>query len=65
MLYQLKDSGLSETVAKERMKGLLIGPDLETTCIVAFPSKKLVDSRRIVVEKIYENCEIGIKSRSE
>lgn len=64
MLYQLKDSGLSETVAKQRMKGLLVGPDLETTCIVAFPSKKLVDSRRLVIEKIYDvsKSELGLEA---
>ncbi|MCP4774615.1 MAG: MMPL family transporter, partial [Planctomycetaceae bacterium] len=63
MLYQLKDSGLPEIIAKKRMQGLLVGPDLETTCIVAFPSKKLVDSRRLIIGEIYDisKSELGLE----
>ncbi|MDG1510664.1 MAG: MMPL family transporter [Mariniblastus sp.] len=64
MLYQLKDSGLPEIIAKKRMQGLLVGPDLETTCIVAFPSKKLVDSRRLIIGEIYNisKSELGLEA---
>ena len=52
MLQRIVDVGLSEQRAKARLQGLVIGPDRETTCIVATPADHVLTQRREVFESV-------------
>lgn len=63
MLDKIMATGVSEKVAKQRVRGLFIGPDDNTTVILAFPSSatnnqgKLNNQRREIIEQIYAVAE--------
>ena len=57
MLSQIEDMDVSNRAARARIQGLLVGADGETTCILAYPNKTLVDMRRQFVEEIYDLAE--------
>jgi predicted RND superfamily exporter protein len=57
MLAQIEDMGVSRRAARARIQGLLVGADGETTCILAYPNKTLIDMRRQFVDVIYELAE--------
>ena len=54
MLAQLKDMGVSNSVALQRLDGLLIGPDQKTTCIIAYPFSEYKNKRKEIVDQVYE-----------
>ena len=60
MLGQLNDIGVSPSKALSRIRGLLIGSDGSTTCILAHPNQEIFDQRRPIAEKIYEIAETKI-----
>ena len=53
-LAQLSDIGITEARARARLKGLLIGPDDKTTCLLAYPFTKFKNERRVILERIFE-----------
>jgi predicted RND superfamily exporter protein len=54
---QIMNSGVSRTQAKNRLKGLMVGIDGETTCIIAFPNLRTADKRRWLVDQFYRVAE--------
>ncbi len=58
-IEQLQDEPLelTEQEALARLVGLLVGPDLETTCLVAQPTDHTAEARRLAVERIYDAAE--------
>lgn len=52
MIDRITAAGVSEEVAKRRIKGLLLGPDERQTCVVAFPSSTLNNRRAEIVGRI-------------
>lgn len=59
VLEQIQDIGVSRKAAESRIRGLLIGPDNQTTCIVAYPKPTgdvipaKIENRRKILEQIY------------
>ena len=51
-MQKIMESGVSERRARARLQGLLIGPDQQTTCIVATPAKHVLTQRREVFESV-------------
>ena len=51
---------MSKSEALQRMQGLLIGPDKETTCLLAYPLHKLenalakIENRKDIIARVYE-----------
>ncbi|MDG1875145.1 MAG: MMPL family transporter [Mariniblastus sp.] len=69
VLQQIRDVGVSRKTAESRVRGLLIGPDNKTTCIVAYPSPTddkipaKIENRREILEHIYSLAsDLGIES---
>ena len=54
MVAQIEKVGISFKKAQDRIKGLLIGPDEETTCILAFPSSSIDMGRTEMVQTVYD-----------
>ena len=54
MVSRIEAVGISAKKARERIKGLLIGPDEETTCILAFPSSSISMGRTEMVQTVYD-----------
>ena len=54
---QIMSAGASRDVAMERLDGLLVGVDGETTCILAYPSIRIADKRRWMVDEFYKVAE--------
>ena len=54
MIDNIEALGISGRMARKRIQGLLIGPDEETTCILAFPSSHIGIGRTEMVEKVYD-----------
>ncbi len=65
VLEQIKtDVGVhSNKAAMHRIRGLLIGPDQQTTCVLAFPKPEFKDQRFTVMETVYVSAEetIGVE----
>ena len=57
MLDQLRAMGVSESRGRQRLDGLLIGPDRKTTCIIAYPYSEHKNKRKEIVVKVYELAE--------
>ncbi len=57
MVTQIEEMGVSNRAARARVQGLLLGPDGETTCILAYPNKSMADMRRQTIEAVYELAE--------
>ena len=53
MVQQIVDVGNSRRRAEARLQGLVIGPDHETTCIIATPAPHVLTERRQVHESVY------------
>ena len=51
---QIMASGASRSEATQRLEGLMVGEDGETTCVIAFPSVRLADKRRWLVDSFYD-----------
>ena len=54
MMSRIEAVGISNLEARQRVKGLLIGPDERTTCILAFPRSDLGMGRTAMVEAVYK-----------
>ena len=54
MLSQLRAMGLSESLGRQRLDGLLIGPDKKTTCIIAYPFSEYKNKREEIVTMVYD-----------
>ena len=60
ILAQIEGIGVSKAEAQSRIQGLLIGPDQETTCVLAYPQPLVdvvpakIDNRKEIVSRIYE-----------
>ena len=54
MVGNIESLGISRRKARKRIQGLLIGPDEETTCILAFPSSSIGVGRTELVSRVYE-----------
>ena len=63
VLDEIMAIGVRESEAMQRIEGLLLGPDKETTCLVAYPLPKLeqeiatIENRREIIASIYELAE--------
>lgn len=57
MIAQLGDLGITDPKARARLKGLLIGPDDETTCILAYPRAEFKNERGPLLNRVYEIAE--------
>ena len=57
MVNRIEAVGISPRVARDRIRGLLIGPDDETTCVLAFPSSSITMGRTQMVQTVYEMAE--------
>jgi predicted RND superfamily exporter protein len=57
VLAQLEAIGVKRAFGKKRLDGLMIGPDKQTTCLIATPTARMVDRRRELVEQIYKIAE--------
>ena len=57
MLGQLRNMGVSNARARQRLDGLMIGPDKKTTCIIAYPFSEYKDDRKEIVVEVYELAE--------
>ena len=64
MLTQIESIGVSPATARERVEGLLVGKDGETTCIIAYPAKQFFSNRRTIIERVYElaEAELGLSA---
>ena len=60
---QIMASGASRDEATQRLRGLLVGEDGELTCIIAFPSVRIADKRRWLVDEFYDAAKetLGLK----
>ena len=60
VLEEIQAIGVSKSEALQRMQGLLIGPDKETTCLLAYPLHKLenalakIENRKDIIARVYE-----------
>jgi len=54
MLERIMEGGVSKRVASARLRGLVIGPDQETTCIIATPAEHVLTQRRQVLESVLQ-----------
>ena len=57
MLRQLKSAGVSSKTAMKRIRGLMVGPDNQTTVVVAYPVERLLTERRYLMSRVYEIAE--------
>jgi predicted RND superfamily exporter protein len=57
MMKRIMNGGVSERYAAARLKGLVIGPDEETTCIVATPAEHVLTQRRQAYELVLQIAE--------
>lgn len=53
MISRIEAVGIGNLEARQRVKGLLIGPDERTTCILAFPRSDSGVDRTAMVETVY------------
>ena len=60
---QIMASGASRYEATQRLEGLMVGEDGETTCVIAFPTVRLADKRRWLVDEFYKIAKekLGLK----
>ena len=54
LLKQLRSMGVSNTRGRQRLDGLMIGPDKKTTCVIAYPFSEYKNKREEIVLKVYE-----------
>ena len=60
ILEQIEAIGVRRSEALQRIQGLLIGPDGETTCLLAYPQSKQhqlpaeIENRKEIIERLYE-----------
>ena len=54
MISRIEAVGIGNLEARQRVKGLLIGPDERTTCILAFPQSGAGVDRTAMVETVYQ-----------
>ena len=55
-LDRLESMGIGSREAQRRIRGLMIGPDDRTTCVMAFPSSESGLSRTEVVNEVYRTA---------
>lgn len=56
MIAQIRSGKIRESSARTRVQNLLIGPDRVTTCLIAYPSEKFFDDRRMIVDQVYDTA---------
>ncbi len=63
MLEEIKNVGCSESSALHRIEGLVVGPDGETTCVMAFPRAHMKNERLKIVNLVRETAakQLGIQ----
>ena len=54
MASEIQSLGISVEDSYKRIQGLLIGPDENTTCILAFPSRDTELARTEIISRIFE-----------
>ncbi len=60
ILEEIQGIGVRRSEAMQRIEGLLLGPDKETTCLVAYPLPKfneeiaVIDNRKEIIASVYE-----------
>ena len=54
MTANIEDVGISTKKARERIRGLMIGPDDQTTCLLAFPASDIGMGRTEMVQSVYD-----------
>ena len=64
MRYQIESASIPSRVAAKRLSGLMIGPDKQTTCILAFPHARVSEDRKKLVAQFYQIAKdsIGLES---
>ena len=60
LLTDIQDLGLGLENAKNRMRGVFLGPDSKQTCLLAYPSKSSSKNRSGVVENLLNSVESSI-----
>lgn len=54
MMARIEAVGISNARARQRIEGLLIGPDEKATCVLAFPRSDLGIARTEMVQSVYD-----------
>ena len=54
LIARIERSGVRPQVAQNRVTGLMIGPDGETTCLLAYPNLEIPDYQTLALAKAYE-----------
>lgn len=64
MRYQIESANVPTRVASKRLSGLMLGPDKQTTCILAFPHERISEDRKKLVAQFYQIAKesIGLKA---
>ncbi len=65
MLDQIEATGVGKSEAMRRIKGLMVGPDGKTTCIVANPVQAMKNERGELMARIYEVAEQELDLKPE
>ncbi len=54
MRYQIESASIPTHIASKRLSGLMLGPDQQTTCILAFPHERISEDRKKLVAQFYQ-----------
>ena len=60
LIATIQSAGVRSAVAKKRVMGLMVGPDKETTCLLAYPSSEIPDYQKLSLVKAYELAEQSV-----
>lgn len=60
LIATIESAGVRSAVAKKRVMGLMVGPDQETTCLLAYPAIEIPDYQKLSLVKAYELAEQSV-----
>lgn len=60
LIATIQSAGVRAAVAKKRVLGLMIGPDQETTCLLAYPRIEIPDYQKLSLVKTYQLAEESV-----
>ena len=60
LIATIQSAGVRAAVAKKRVLGLMIGPDQETTCLLAYPRIEIPDYQKLSLVKAYQLAEESV-----
>lgn len=65
MVASIEEVGISGKQAQERIRGLMIGPDGETTCVMAFPASDIGIGHTEMVQTVADMAEREFEFKAE